>query len=505
MVITSSLFFFGYLIHHEHDKSADICYDKKGGDSNHQCIIPSFDETFQKYAYYDIFRLSVATTSFVIATSTRTMILSPIKLLESSISNQILPTQIIHKMNAVIEKLELFSNEIWEDIAIKSNLLREDNEEESSTSSYYHHPPEIDLNVFVPCEEDVARVYISERQRRKMSNNQQENDNDIIDGGNACRLRDVITQNLLVEYAKVIDVEFDLASHPIILRNLWPPETFNDNERRLTPNGIMNDPQLSNLILPNYFSDATKYGYDALKPDVLTKTTLSEFLEGILSGNTPNAKIGSQVIVDQIPELRNEIIPASMAKNLFGWNTYLEDAKKSLHSWLGDTVGGWIDKILPPMSYFPVFIASNQQSLPGAINTHLRTDLHMEPIGNIAAQLHGTRQWTLVPTTWSKLLRPTVSKDRGYFYSNIDPALLHERLSRIPVVYNCTTRKGDVIWIPPWTWHRVDYDGEYSEESLSIGASIFHFFPKLYMTSNPLFSLLILPNLIQEVLGFNIE
>lgn len=67
-------------------------------------------------------------------------------------------------------------------------------------------------------------------------------------------------------------------------------------------------------------------------------------------------------------------------------------------------------------------------------------------------------------------------------------------------------------------WHRVDYDsgdggGEESEsaavatpyENLSIGASIFHFYPYLYVTNLPLFSFLIVPNLIQEVLGFNTE
>mmetsp|Transcript_27412 Transcript_27412/g.58904 ORF Transcript_27412/g.58904 Transcript_27412/m.58904 type:complete len:109 (-) Transcript_27412:44-370(-) len=102
---------------------------------------------------------------------------------------------------------------------------------------------------------------------------------------------------------------------------------------------------------------------------------------------------------------------------------------------------------------------------------------------------------------------------------------LPERLERIRDVYEFTTRRGDVIWIPPWMWHRVDYDGggngkiEYklatttkstkttttSYEELSIGASIFHFYPMQYLTNFPLFSFLIVPNLIQEVLGFNTE
>lgn len=72
-------------------------------------------------------------------------------------------------------------------------------------------------------------------------------------------------------------------------------------------------------------------------------------------------------------------------------------------------------------------------------------------------------------------------------------------------------------------WHRVDYDdgGDGGDESaltkttaalddddgkkLSIGASIFHFYPLQYITIYPLFSFLIVPNLIQEVMGFNME
>jgi hypothetical protein len=65
-------------------------------------------------------------------------------------------------------------------------------------------------------------------------------------------------------------------------------------------------------------------------------------------------------------------------------------------------------------------------------------------------------------------------------------------------------------------WHRVDYDGYDGDDhetdkemiptdKLSIGASIFHFYPTLYMTNFPLFSFLIIPNLLKELFGFNIE
>jgi hypothetical protein len=319
----------------------------------------------------------------------------------------------------------------------------------------------------------------------------------------SCTLRNVITQNILIKYAQSIDDTFDLATHPIILRNLWSKESFHDDStssRKLTPYAIMNDPQLSSLILPNYFSNAAnKTGYAALLPDA-PSITLSQFLQRLLSDQSPHAKIGTQVIINKYPELRDEIIPTIMAKELFDYNTHLDDIKLSISNrggwWLTSTVGLWVCNLIPPMTYFPVFIASNHNRHRGGIGekdnddrafqqshprtdlhaepigniasqlhgigekenddrafqqSHPRTDLHAEPIGNIASQLHGIRRWTLVPTLWSTMLRPTVSKHRGYFFSNMDPIIeLPSRLRNIPTVYDCVTRQGDTIWIPPW-------------------------------------------------------
>jgi len=400
-------------------------------------------------------------------------------------------SSIITRINDILDDFELLHvHKVWEDVANQTTCVLTS----SSSKRASNKVPEIDLNTLVPCQH--AQSYLL-----------QEYTNIDYDKEDSCRLRDVITQQLLIKYVKqVYDEDFELSSHPIILRNVWSSESLNSSERRLTPNGILNDEELASVQLPNYFSDATKSGYNALVPDVVNQTSLSQFVQGILSGETPNAKIGTQVIIEQIPELKDEIIPSSLAKSLFNWNTYLEDIKERIKKWTGE----WIEKILPPMSYFPVFIASNHQSDDDEVGTHPRTDLHMEPIGNIASQLHGTRQWILVPTKWSALLWPTVSKHRGYFYANIDPSQLTERLSHVPVVYNCTTGRGDILWIPPWMWHRVDYnsnddEAETAEDKLSIGASVFHFFPTLFVKTNPLFSWLILPLLIQEILGFNVE
>lgn len=361
---------------------------------------------------------------------------------------QILPFQLsptIDIMNSIVDGMEQFSHDIWEDAAKESNVWRKDVDQTSSSAVI----PELDLNVLVPCERDMARTYLMDKRNEPLDDSNDDN----ISSKNVCRLRDVITRDLLIEYAKIKDEEFDLATHPILLRNIWSPESLDygnedvQQQRKLTPQSILNDPQLSNLVLPNYFSDATKTGYDALVPDQ-NQITLSQFVRGILSGDTPNAKIGTQVIIETCPELRDEIIPQTLARELFGWSTWLEDWKAVLQNRSGWIIGGLIEKALLPMSAYPVFIASNKQQHQKSVsNIHPRTDLHNEPIGNIASQLNGVRHWTLVPARYSGLLRPTVSRHRGYFYSNLDPLTeLPERLDRVPVVYKCTTRKGDAVW-----------------------------------------------------------
>ncbi len=427
--------------------------------------------------YHRRAELSIATASFILATSLRTTIMTPLQHFGQNTHHleergrYSLLTVIVHTMEATIDRLELFSHNAWEDAARKSGTLRDDADNDGSSSTAlndrHHNVPEIDLNLLVPCKLELARIQVLGigTNDDNDANNNEGDDPDLkttmechhgeppcigsicSNGGvkalSVCRLRDVITQSLLVEYAKTLyDESFELATHPIILRNLWPPDSFDDatavikynssgsspfhsirTSRKLTPDAILNDPQLSNLQLPNYFSDAAnKTGYAALVPDITTShLTLSQFLRGVLSGEFPNSKIGTQLIIEQFPELKNEIIPPSLAKELFGWNTLVEDYKMRIKELFhSEKIGSWVMKLVPPMSYYPVFIASNQQTTDGTTQ-HPRTDLHAEPIGNIASQLHGERRWTLVPTKWSSLLRPTISRRRGYFFSNIEP------------------------------------------------------------------------------------
>lgn len=417
---------------------------------------------------------------------------------------------VVETVNRIADGMEGYSYELWEDVARETNVW---NDNDDNNVHSYSQPPEIDLNRNVPCESEQRREYLLNGWQQQHHDNE---DNETANHTSWCKLRDVITRELLIEYTSSrFDVNFDLATHPIILRNVWSPESFHDNTtRKLTPQGILNDPVYSNILLPNYFHDAAQSGYNALVPDS-EEITLSQFISNIQSGKAPRSKIGTQVIIEKHPELRDEIINVSLAKELFGWK---EDINENLEHFLGGKKT-FLSK-LPSTSYYPVFIADNKPAAgieEEEQSSHPRTDLHAEPIGNIAVQLHGFRKWTLVPTKYSTLLAPTVSKHgRAYMYSNIDPTIdLPKRLKSLPLVYECVTRRGDALWVPPWMWHRVDYsytkttqqleeDFDDEDDTLSFGASIFHFYPSLFIRF-PLFAFLIMPNLLWEVIGINIE
>ena len=447
----------------------------------------SFNHNFISQNFRRDTRGCVATCSFVFATSLRTAIMTPLTRLQEKQQAFLQPLNwTLETMGIIADAMEDFSHTVWEDVARDADVLND------NAVSSFTQPPEIDLNASVPCDYGNRKKYLLEGPYEELPQGDRE----------WCQLRDVITRDVLIEYASAhFDTNFDLSTHPIILRNAWSPESFRKGRRRLTPTGILNDPALSNTLLPNYFLDAAETGYKALVPDA-SQITLSQFLINIQSGGAPRSKIGTQVIIEEHPELRAEIFNVSMAKELFSWS---ENPKELLEGWFDSRWLNW----LPPMSYYPIFIADNK--LAAEQSSYPRTDLHAEPIGNIAVQLHGVRRWTLVATKWSKLLKPTVSRHgRAYVFSNMDPQHeLPKRLKSLPLVYECVTKRGDALWVPPWMWHRVDY--AYTEatnfdedDTLSLGASIFHFFPKLF-TSNSLFAFLIVPNLFWEVIGLNVE
>jgi len=108
--------------------------------------------------------------------------------------------------------------------------------------------------------------------------------------------------------------------------------------------------------------------------------------------------------------------------------------------------------------------------------------------------------WTLISPAESHLLRPTIAPDgRAYFLSALD-ADKPERLDHVRR-WQGETNAGDVLWIPPWTWHRVSYVPNVT----ALSASLFHFRPRQFVCENSIFALLSIPNIFKELVGMKTQ
>lgn len=124
-----------------------------------------------------------------------------------------------------------------------------------------------------------------------------------------------------------------------------------------------------------------------------------------------------------------------------------------------------------------------------------RTDLHCEPIANAVLQLEGSKVWTLLAPEHSHLVRPQVSPDgRAFFFTRLEHSA--PQFATLPL-QRVLTRAGDVLFVPTWTWHRVDY----LDQVVSVSVSLFHFRPLDFVWNHPLYAALIVPNLVKEALG----
>ena len=335
--------------------------------------------------------------------------------------------------------------------------------------------------------------------------------------------------------------------HPVLFRGLWTTKDLsssssskdnkNDHvkERKLSLSNLLNE----TMTIP-YFTDARNT--TAYTPD--GKAPMNEILYNISIGK-PH-KIATQLLVQQYPTIINEIAPLDVMTQLFG--NYFQ-----IHNILG--VAGTKKKkkntlgIFPATTTVPIFIANSggggrqqqQQKSDASTSTNIATTteeetfqsssissnpftgLHCEPIGNIAVQLSGSKHWTLIHPQYSNLLVPSLSPDgRAYFAS------WRRNLDTIPK-YQVITYPGDAIWVPTWTWHKVEYytsiestttttnssSGNNNEEihpekddinsSISIGGSLFHFRCLDFFRQNPLYALLILPALMKESIGVSTQ
>jgi len=233
-------------------------------------------------------------------------------------------------------------------------------------------------------------------------------------------------------------------------------------------------PPLSEIPV-DYFTDARLP--NMVVPD--SRALLGDIVQNITRGGTE--KIGTQKIVEAAP---------SILRSLIDENSH----------WLGtvftpERVNRW--KQLGLLITAPVFISRGQSS---ALSATTRTDLHSEPIANLVFQTLGSKKWTLVSPEHYRLLKPIVSPDgRAYFYSNLDP-LDPEALSHVPR-YEVVTTPGDALFVPCWTWHRVEYIPNVTATSVSI----FEFNPSEWIQNNPVFAFAVIPNMIKEIVGLKFQ
>ena len=340
---------------------------------------------------------------------------------------------------------------------------------------------------------------------------------------------------------------------PLLLKGLWKLDELmitNSNYsnssssanntkrtyRRLSLHGLLQE----NLTIP-YFTDARKVG--AITPDGIG--TIKDIITNITHLNAPH-KIATQLFLQTYPELIEEVAPLSIISKLFDYHHFSSSSSSSSSFYFSpNSIRGSNGplQMFPKLTTVPLFVA-NSHPLPGDTTTDNNgsnngiqqpssmsphTALHCEPIGNVAVQLSGEKLWTLIRPEFSSLLRPHIAPDgRAFFVSSLPISQVTEDNGNGIPYYQVITEAGDALWVPTWTWHRVDYvtssssspfcndrteskassshydDKDYSS-NIAIGASIFHFRPLEFVQNNPLYSLLIIPAIVLELIGFKTQ
>ena len=68
--------------------------------------------------------------------------------------------------------------------------------------------------------------------------------------------------------------------------------------------------------------------------------------------------------------------------------------------------------------------------------------------------------------------------------------------------YEVTHEAGELLYVPTWFWHRVDYPPN-GEASATL--SLFHVRPGQMLANNALYSAVLLPNLLKEMVGWKTQ
>jgi len=111
----------------------------------------------------------------------------------------------------------------------------------------------------------------------------------------------------------------------------------------------------------------------------------------------------------------------------------------------------WLRKLRLPLS-----MREESYIFMGGVGTV--TPLHVGVSCNLFIQVYGKRKWTMYAPGDRIYLDARTERFMDYYYSKADPNILDD--PRFPLLkyakkFEITLEPGDVLWIPPFTWHHV--------------------------------------------------
>ena len=120
-----------------------------------------------------------------------------------------------------------------------------------------------------------------------------------------------------------------------------------------------------------------------------------------------------------------------------------------------------------------LFIGKNGDKTTGS-------NMHCGGSGNFFCMLKGQKYWTLIDPVLSPLLKGRVSQSGIHAQTLFDMEdspldILPELFLRLPR-YEVMLEEGDILWNPPWWWHRIGFDpsgeGVFVDNDLSASMAI---------------------------------
>ena len=124
--------------------------------------------------------------------------------------------------------------------------------------------------------------------------------------------------------------------------------------------------------------------------------------------------------------------------------------------------------------------------------------------GSATLQLGGRKKWTLIPGDQSYRLRPSLAPDgRAFFCTRRahGAAGVATLAAAGATHYEVEQRPGDVLWVPTWTWHRVDY----LPNVTALSVSLFHVRAEQLAAAQPLLTAAMVPALLKELVGWKTQ